>query len=157
MNLLFVCTGNTCRSPLAEVIAQSEAENRGLIEVGVASAGTFAFPGSPAAGPGVAVAAAHELDLGDHSAQEVSLELVEWADHIIGMDRSHAEMVQRHVPDANVHVMTDYLPANHALRGQGVPDPIGGDLETYEATYETLRMAIRGFLDALTPESGSDA
>ncbi|WP_420634782.1 low molecular weight phosphatase family protein [Candidatus Palauibacter sp.] len=135
MNLLFVCTGNTCRSPLAEVIGRAEAEARGLSEISCASAGMFAFPGNPASGPGVAVAAAHGLDLATHTSRELSSELLDWADLIIGMEASHAEAAARWDPAASIHVMTDFLPRDDERVGAGVPDPYGGDIETYEETW----------------------
>ncbi len=149
MNLLFVCTGNICRSPLAEVIARAEADARGWAEVSCASAGTFAFPGQPASGPGIAVAAAHGLDLAAHTSRELSPELLEWADLIIGMEASHARAAARLAPDAAVHVMTDFLPEDRGRSEGGVPDPYGGDIETYEATRELLTLAMRGLFDAL--------
>ena len=153
MNLLFVCTGNICRSPLAEVIARAEADARGWSEVSCASAGTFALPGRPASGPGVAVAAAHGLNLAEHASRELSPELVEWADLIIGMEASHAGAAARLAPDAAVHVMTDFLPADRRRHEGGVPDPYGRDLDTYEATRELLTRAMRGLFDALGEEA----
>ena len=152
MNLLFICTGNICRSPLAEVMARAEADARGCTEVSCASAGTFAFPGQPASGPGIAVAASHGLDLSAHASRELSLELLEWADLIVGMEASHARAAERWVPDATVHVMTDFLPADQRRSGRGVPDPYGGDLQTYEGTWELLTLAMRGLFDALGDE-----
>ena len=152
MNLLFVCTGNICRSPLAEVIARAEADARGWTEVSCKSAGTFAFPGQPASGHGIAVAAAHGLDLAGHLSRELSLELLEWADAIIGMEPGHAHAAARLAPDAVVHVMTDFLPAGHERSAGGVPDPYGGDVETYEATRALLTLAMRGLFNALAED-----
>lgn len=154
MNLLFVCTGNICRSPLAEVIARAEADARGWAEVSCASAGTFALPGQPASGPGIEVASAHGLDLAAHASRELSPELLEWADLVIGMEASHAGAAARLAPDARVRVMTDFLPADHERSGGGVPDPYGGDLETYAATWELLARAMRGLFDALGEDEG---
>ena len=149
MNVLFVCTGNICRSPIAEVLGRAEGDSRGLSDLECGSAGTFALPGRPASGPGIAVAAAHGLDLARHRSRELSLELLEWADVIVGMEASHAEAAARWAPEASVYVMTDFLPADDRQAGSGVPDPYGGDLETYEATWALLERAMRGFFDWL--------
>lgn len=163
MNVLFVCTGNTCRSPMAEVLGRAEGRARGLSKLSCASAGTFAFAGRPASGPGVAVAEAHGLDLSEHRSRELSLELLEWADVIVGMEPSHAEVAARWEPRASVHVMTDFLPREEAHMGgggdrgpevlvgprPGVPDPYGGDMETYAATWALLERAMQGFFDWL--------
>ncbi|MYA33377.1 MAG: low molecular weight protein arginine phosphatase [Gemmatimonadales bacterium] len=149
MNLLFVCTGNICRSPLAEVIARAEADARGWAEVSCASAGTFAFPGRAASGPGIAVAAAHGLDLAPHGSRELSLELLEWADLVIGMEASHARVAAGLAPGAAVRVMTDFLSADDEWRGRGIPDPYGGDVDAYEATRRLLTRAMRGLFDVL--------
>ena len=149
MNVLFVCTGNICRSPMAEVLGRAEGRSRGLSDLSCASAGTFALAGRPASGPGVAVAASHGLDLAGHRSRELSLELLEWADVIVAMEASHAEAATRWAPEASVHVMTDFLPPDDRWAGGGVPDPYGGDLETYEATWTLLERAMRGFFDWL--------
>jgi protein-tyrosine-phosphatase len=155
MNLLFVCTGNTCRSPLAEVLARAEAERRGR-SVTCISAGTFAFPGQPAAAPGIAVAAERGLDLSRHASRELSLELLEWADLVLGMDRPHVEMVRRSAPDLAVALIGDFLPSVHPAAGGGVPDPFGGDRDTYLATIEHLEAAIAGLFDRLDGEDGDE-
>lgn len=154
MNVLFVCTGNTCRSPMAEVLARAQGRARGLANLSCASAGTFAFAGRPASGPGVAVAAARELDLSGHRSRELSLEAIEWADVIVGMERSHADAVAHWAPRASVHVMTDFLPSDDPGVGAGVPDPYGGDVDTYEATWALLDRAMEGFFDWL--DTGRD-
>ncbi|MFO0096312.1 MAG: low molecular weight phosphatase family protein, partial [Gemmatimonadaceae bacterium] len=66
MHLLFVCTGNTCRSPLAEVIARRQIAERQLPDVTVGSAGTSAWPDAPASDGALLVALEHGMDLGEH-------------------------------------------------------------------------------------------
>jgi protein-tyrosine-phosphatase len=152
MNLLFVCTGNTCRSPAAEALARAEAARRGLAGVRCASAGIFAFPGQPAAGVSVLVARERGLDLGEHRSRELDLELVEWADLILGMTPSHAAGVSGLVPDAEVRLLTEFLPDDDPNRGRGIADPVGGDRDTYERTYAELEAAIQALFDRLAAD-----
>lgn len=157
MNLLFVCTGNTCRSPAAEALARAAARARGLDHVETASAGTFAFAGQPAAAVSMEVAAGRGLDLSGHRSREIGLELVEWADLIIAMTPSHARGVEEVVPGAKVTLLNDLLPPGHPRRGTGLSDPFGGDRATYEATYREIEEALDAFFDALADEGSADS
>ncbi|MFV1985777.1 MAG: low molecular weight protein arginine phosphatase [Gemmatimonadota bacterium] len=157
MNLLFVCTGNTCRSPAAEVLARAEADRRGLGGIHTASAGTFAFAGQPAAGVSIAVAGARGLDLSGHRSAELSLELVEWADRTFAMTASHARGIEEIVPGTTVSLLTSALPEGHPRRGRGIADPVGGDREVYEETYRELEEAIFALFDRLGPEATGES
>ena len=77
MRILFICTGNTCRSALAEGIARREAIERGLIDFDVSSAGTSAWNGSPASDGSLLVALEHGIDLSGHRARQLSREIVD--------------------------------------------------------------------------------
>ena len=152
MNLLFVCTGNTCRSPLAEVIGKAEARARGVDNVLCASAGIFARIGQPAAAPGIDVAAAHGLDLVNHISQPLTQALLNWSDYLIGMDWPHIDRARHLQSDLPVFLLTHFLPDSHAQYGYGVPDPYGGDFDVYCETYSLLQVAIRGVFDMLSVE-----
>ena len=154
MNLLFVCTGNTCRSPAAQVLARAEADRRELTDVATASAGTQAFPDQPAASVRIAVAATRDLDLPSHRSRELSLELVEWADHILVMTASHGAGVEHVVPGSSVRLLTDFLPDDHPQHGVGIADPWGGDVDVYEDTYTELEEAISSLFDRLVAAGG---
>jgi protein-tyrosine-phosphatase len=147
--LLFVCSGNTCRSPLAEAIARAEAWRRGLEDLEFRSAGTFARGGQSAAANGILVGRERGLDLDAHRSRELDHALLTWADVVLGMDVAHLQAVRRLDPTVKTELLTDSLPSEHPFRGRSVADPIGGDWEVYLATFELLEDAIRGLLDRI--------
>lgn len=147
--LLFVCSGNTCRSPLAEAIARAEAGRRGLADVECRSAGTFAWDGQPAAANGILVGRERGLDLETHRSRELDPGLLAWADLVLAMDASHAQAARRLSPTVKTELVTDSLPRGHPSRGRSVADPIGGDADVYRVTAELLEEAIRGLFDRI--------
>ena len=91
MKIMFVCTGHTCRSPLAEAIARKIAIERGLQDVEAVSAGTSAHDGAPASDGALLVGMERGMDLGGHHAQNLSRDLVRGADLILAMGPHHLE------------------------------------------------------------------
>ncbi len=148
-NLLFICTGNTCRSPMAAAAARAAVQKRGWTHVAVRSAGLSALNGTPAAENAVRVTAEHGLDLSAHQAQPLTPELVQWADLILGMSPSHLIGIAEMGGAEKAALVTDFLDGPEL--GRAIDDPIGGDAETYRATFAQLTRAVECVLQRLEP------
>ena len=132
-HVLFICSGNTCRSPLAAAVAH----RAGMIAT---SAGLEAEPGAPASRPARAAADAAGLELGLHSSRPVSEPLVAAAGTIYTMTSAQAGEVRRRWPEYAAKV--DRLdPAGD------IADPFGGDDATYRATLAHIERAVAERLD----------
>ncbi|HEX6589283.1 MAG TPA: hypothetical protein VF039_09685 [Longimicrobiales bacterium] len=146
-NLLFVCTGNTCRSPMAAAIAADAIRKRGWSHVRVRSAGAAAGAGAPASDLTVQVLAAHGIRLDDHASTPLTEDVVEWADAIIVMSAWQAERVAQLGGAGKVSLASSFLPGAEA--SSEIPDPIGSDISVYRATYSVLTDVVKGVLDRL--------
>jgi len=155
MRLLFVCTGNTCRSALAEAIARREAIERGLSDVDVASAGTSAWDGAPASDGALLVAMERGLDLASHRSQQLTRELVQSHDVVLAMGPHHQERAEALGGEGRTHLLTAF--AAGTSTGRAINDPFGGDLEQYRVTLTELQAEIRRVFDRLTARPSQQA
>jgi protein-tyrosine phosphatase len=129
--ILFVCTGNTCRSPLAAAAMRRALETDGD-RIEVRSAGAMAAGGAPASGLAAEVARTGGLSLEDHRSEGLTNEAIERADLVLVMGGHDLEVVKQRVPSAaeRAWLITDF--GRERPTGEGIPDPFGGSLEAYE-------------------------
>ena len=136
MDVMFVCTGNTCRSPMAAALFAMRCAAKGL-DFSVSSAGLAAWPDSPASPNAIAAATDLGADLTAHQARQATPELLEQADFVVCLAAGHAGRLAPFVPREKLRVLAG-----------GAEDPYGGDLETYRACARR----IDGALPALFPD-----
>jgi protein-tyrosine phosphatase len=154
--IVLVCTGNTCRSPMAEILLKKritdrlgckieQLDDRGIV---VMSAGISAAPGGRSAAEAVQALQERGLDLTQHESQPLSERIVRFADVILTMTRGHRDAILQAWPEAEsrVHVISG---------GRGdVADPIGGPLDLYRRCRDQLDAYLADWIDQLPLNDG---
>lgn len=142
MKITFVCTGNTCRSSMAEALARRWLETNapGCMNIQVESAGLAAYPGSLASPQAVEVMGLAGIDLGAHRARQFSADMAEKSDLILTMTAGHKRVLTEKFPAA---AGKTYTLAEFAGREPlDIPDPIGRPVEVYEKCAREIRELV---------------
>ncbi|MGE6630353.1 low molecular weight protein arginine phosphatase [Bacillus sp. NPDC077027] len=149
MNILFVCTGNTCRSPMAQALFASIADEKHL-KVKVKSAGIFASDHGKASYQAVEALFEKSIPL-NHTSSKVTEELIEGADYIFTMTAQHKQFILEQYGQAKGKVFT--LKEFATGMDGDVSDPFGGSLSIYQETRDELEVLLYQLAEQLEKES----
>ena len=143
--ILFVCTGNSCRSVMAQGLMQHMFKRAGMESLAVESAGVFAIDGMLPTRETQRVLQDVGIDCSMHRARTLTVDMVEASDLILVMEQFQADEIIRRLPGAKrkVHLLKSYgLPPDESAANPNIPDPIGKPLEVYEVCFAEIREAI---------------
>jgi protein-tyrosine-phosphatase len=159
LTVLFLCTGNTCRSPLVEVLARDRFAGSG---VRFRSGGLHAYPGVPASLGSRSAAEARGLSLDEHRSRPLSRELLADVDWVIGMTRGHVALFKSRFHDFRGRLgllsqpgvdLTESAPPADA---EEVTDPFGESPEAYQVMADQVERLLQGWRDVFVPPDGRD-
>ena len=139
LNITFVCTGNTCRSAMAEGLFKKILAERGITDITCRSCGLAAYTGDEASPQAVEVCAERGVDLSHHRATVFNQYILDETDIIVCMTESHKNAVMKISPTFRVLVPDG-----------GIPDPFGGNCEIYRDCADKIEAFLERFIDSIT-------
>ena len=146
--VLFVCTGNLCRSPVAAALFVQEVRARGG-RIAAASVGLYASPGASPPWEIVQLAREDDLDLSRHAARPITREAFEEADLVIVMERGHADALRSLYGEeaGKLRLLSEFIPGR--ARGADIADPFERSLADYRACLALIREGLAGLVRQL--------
>ena len=139
--IVFICTGNTCRSPMAEGFfrAHNGEEKTGLAAL---SAGMYTSDGLPASGNAITAAAELGADITSHRSRMLTPELAREAKYLVCMTGAHYDRLCELFPDCADKIFT--------LLPEDISDPFGGDLATYRRSAAEIDKGVQAIIESLS-------
>jgi protein-tyrosine-phosphatase len=145
MRIIFICTGNTCRSPMCEGYFKKLCREGGRDDIMVDSAGTATWDGGGASHNSVNVMKEQGVDISEFSSKRLTPELIETADLLICMTHSHRAYVGQINPTAlgKTYLLLDF---DYSDSGGDITDPFGGSRELYSLCFDDMKQALDNLL-----------
>jgi protein-tyrosine-phosphatase len=151
-SVLFVCTGNSCRSVIAEALMKKYLKELGKDDIEVHSAGILAVEGMPPTGETIEVMKKADIDVGHYKSKNLTEKMVKTADIIFAMDDRHRNKIINMVPEASdkTYLLREF---GNTSRSPGdirnVPDPIGKPVTFYEYCFKIIEEQIKRIANTL--------
>ena len=141
--ILVVCTGNICRSPMAEGMLRDAMPDPLAGAVHVSSAGTHALHGNRASTLAVQVMQMYGIDISGHRARRLNKSMLKDADLVLVMERHHSGYIRlmNFFGRKKIHLITEYMADTKPF---DLPDPLGGPMELYAQTAKVIQTCVRG-------------
>ena len=141
--VLFVCTGNSCRSVMAERMMRKMLDDKGRRDVETVSAGTMSMGGMEASAPAQAVLRSEGADASEHRSQAVTKEMLTRADMVVVMEKKHEGYILTMAPQVKnrLFLLKEFAKINDD--SLDLADPIGRDFEFYQSTFAVIKEALR--------------
>lgn len=156
MNILFVCTGNICRSPTGEAVLRKQAGDTGLSHLTIDSCGTHSYHvGDPPDDRAQNAGKLRGYDFSGQQARQLNARDFETFDLILAMDRGHHDLLLAAAPTRHVEKVRLFLEFAPGTGRQDVPDPYYGGSEDYELALDLIEAGCRGILAELAAQKAS--